>query len=511
MNATAIAAGMPDGESLLKSLQLGTGGMLMGSDIFGSMTSDTFNRVQKALVASPTTPGGPGDGSSLIPQSLARTLKNVSFKMSNIKLWKNIAKQEAYAMEEEYDQLLQYGSRGGVFTSAMATPAGNDSTFNRNQVAMKYLATAYATDIAIMATEVIGGSAEALQINNATRFLLGGVERGLFTADSSLLPSAFDGVKKIIKSFAASNGFSNIVINAGAGPLTVDLLENAAQAIQDNAGEVAAGHYKVYMAPRVQSQFSKTYAPAQRYEVNTQRYMREGVLSVGTPVGAYNSTYGALELVNDIFLNPDTPITTTIQNAPSIPQGVTATLNTSGSSTTGSMWTTPAGAAQYGIGYNGGPVTYKVEAVNANGPSELSAATSTVTVGDGDSVSITWNRVTGTNGANYYQLYRSMNGGSYEPVQRVADAGSGTTQTFVDLNTTVAGAYDVYVINHDAEEGLVFKQLLPFFKWPLPIPALARYFAVALIGAPIIYVPSRCVVVENVQIVGGEAPAVELS
>ena len=511
MNPTAIAAGMPNGDQLLKSLQFGTGGMLMGSDVFGSMTSETFNRVQKALVASPTTPGGPGDGSSLIPQSLARTLKNVTFKMQNIKLWKNTAKQEAYAMEEEYDQLLQYGTRGGVFTSAMATPAGNDSTFDRNQVAMKYLATAYATDIAIMATEVIGGSAEALQINNATRFLLGGLERELFRADSSLLPSGFDGVKKIITSFATSQGFSNIVINAGAQPLTVDLLENAAQAIQDNAGEVAGGNYKVYMAPRVQSQFSKTYAPAQRYEINQQRFMREGVLSVGTPVGAYNSTFGPLEMVNDIFLNPDTPVTTAIQNAPTIPTGVTATLNTSGSQTTGSMWTTAANASDYGIGYAGGPVQYEVEAVNAYGPSQVSAATTAVTVAAGDSVTVQWNRVTGTNGANYYQIYRSMNGGPFLPLTRVADAGTGTTQTFDDLNTTVAGAYDVFVINHDAEEGLVFKQLLPFFKWPLPIPALARYFAVALIGAPIIYVPSRCVVIENVQIVGGELASETLS
>ena len=97
------------------------------------------------------------------------------------------------------------------------------------------------------------------------------------------------------------------------------------------------------------------------------------------------------------------------------------------------------------------------------------------------------------------------------PVTRVADAGTGTTQTFTDLNVYVAGTYDAFLINHDAEEGAVFKQLLPFFKWPLPIPALARYFAVALIGAPLIYVPSRCAVIENIQIPGGELAPVQLT
>lgn len=512
MNPNLIAQGVGADvvNTLQKSLQT-AGGLTMGSDIYGKLSDTTVSRLQKALVASPSTPGGAGDGSSLIPQSLARTLKNVTFKMRNVKAWRNTAKQEAFAMTEEFDQLLDYGSRGGVFTSAMSTPQGNDSTFSRTQVPMKYLATAYATDIGIMSTEVIGGSAEALQINNATRFLLGGVERELFYADSSLMPTAFDGFKKIVTGFATNNGFSNVLIDAAASPLTVDHLENAAQAIQDNAGDVGSGMYKLYMAPRVQSYFSKTYAPAQRYTIDQQALMKEGSLQIGTPVGGYNSTYGHMPFENDIFLNSDVPVTMTIQNAPAIPTGVSSTLNTSGASVVGSKWTTPSSGSSYGVGYAGGPVQYAVEAVNASGPSTLSAATTAVTVGSGDSVSITWNRVTGTNPANYYTIYQSMNGGAYLPKARVADAGTGTTQTFIDLNTVVAGAYDVFLVNHDAEEGFVFKQLLPFFKWPLPIPALARYFAIALIGAPIIYVPSRCAIISNIQINGGEPAPVALT
>ncbi len=497
---------------LNKSLTLDSGGgLLTGQYMGGNLSNTTFDRLQKALVASPSTPGGPGDGSSLIPQSLARTLKNTTFKMRNVKFWKNIAKQEAYAMEEEFDQILQYGTRGGIFSGAMQTPQGNDSTFDRVQVPMKYASTAYATDIAIMATEVIGGSAEALQINNATRYILGGVERNLFFGDSTLNPTAWDGAKKQIENFAATNGFSNIVIDAGASPLTPDLLENAAQAIQDNAGDVEAGMHRVYMAPAVQSYWSKTYAPAQRYAIDEVALRTEGALKVGTPVGGFNSTYGFLPFSNDIFLNLEFPITYTIQNAPSIPTGVSAALNTSGSLTTGSKWQTPSSSSQYGVGYNGGPVTYIVAAVNSSGESEGSAATTSVTVGANESVTVSWSRVTGTNGAAYYQIYRSMNGGPNLPLTRVADAGTGVTQTFTDLNVTVAGTYDVFVINHDPEEGMVFKQLLPFFKWPLPIPALARYFAVVLLGAPIIYVPSRCVLIKNVQVTGSDLSTVTLS
>lgn len=499
---------------LVKSLAMDNGGLMTGTYMGGQLSNQTFDRLQKALVASPSTPGGPGDGSSLIPQSLARTLKNVTFKMRNIKAWRNVAKQEAYAMTEEFDQLLEYGTRGGVTTSAMGTPAGNDSTFSRVQVPMKYLATAYATDIAIMSTEVVGGSAEALQINNATRFLLGGVNRLIYYGDASLMATEFDGWKTIIKSFATSNGFSNIVIDAAAAPLTPDLLENAAQAVQDNAGDITNGMYKAYMAPIVQSYWSKTYAPAQRFEINQQALIQEGTLITGTPVGGYNSTFGNIPFENDIFLNLDRPVTSTIQNAPAIPTGVVAALNTTSvedPNIATSMWQTPSSASNYGLGYNGGPVTFKVEAVNTYGPSELSAATSSITVGAGESATVTWNRITGTNGASYYQIYRSMNGGNYLPVTKIKDSGSGTTQSFTDENATVAGTYDVFLINHDPEEGAVFKQLLPFFKWPLPIPALARYFAVALIGAPQIYVPSRCILIENVQIPGGSLAPVQLT
>ena len=499
-----------------KSLRLDTGGLMMADSVVGGLTNSTFSRLQKALVASPSVPGGPGDGSSLIPQSLARTLKNVTFKLNKVKLWRAIAKQDAYAMEEEYDQITQYGSRGGIFTSAMATPQGNDSTFDRLEVRMTYMATAYATDIAIMATEVVGGSAEALQINNATRYLLGGTERQLFYADSTLIPSAFNGVKAIVKGFAQSNGFTNVMVNAQATGISVDHLENIMQAIQDNSGDPENGLYAVYMAPRVQSYFTKTYAPAQRTEINQAQLIRDGRLWVGTPVDGYNSTYGPLQMVNDIFLNNDVPVSTVIQGAPATVSGTpSAVLNTSSSDDPNigtSMWQTPSGPQDYGVEYNGGPVTYAVEANNAAGPSLLSVASNSITVGTGESVTLTWNRVTSAPQANYYQIYRAMNGGVWEPVARIADSGgSSATQSWTDENITVAGSYDAFIINHDAEEGLVFKQLLPFFKWPLPIPALARYFAVALLGAPMIYVPSRCGIIENIKIPGGSRAPVQLS
>ncbi len=306
------------------------------------------------------------------------------------------------------------------------------------------------------------------------------------------------------------------MINAKARGLDVDHLENMMQAIQDNSGDPENGLYAVYFAPRVQSYFTKTYAPAQRTEINQARLIRDGRLWVGTPVEGYNSTYGPLQMVNDIFLNNDVPVTQVIQGSSAVPTGVSAALNTTSAEDPNigtSMWATPAGGpSAYGVGYNGGPVTYAIEAVAAAGPSLLSLPTTSVTVGANESVTVSWNRVISNPQANYYQIYRSMNGGAWQPVSRQADAGGASlTQSWTDENITVAGAYDAFIINHDAEEGLVFKQLLPFFKWPLPIPALARYFAVALLGAPLIYVPSRCGVIENIQIPGGSLAPVQLS
>ena len=97
-------AQMENAQALSKSLRMDSGGLMMGDYVTGGLTNESFARLQKALVASPSTPGGPGDGSSLIPQALARTLKNVTFKLNKVKLWRAIAKQDAYAMEEGDDQ-----------------------------------------------------------------------------------------------------------------------------------------------------------------------------------------------------------------------------------------------------------------------------------------------------------------------------------------------------------------------------------------------------------------------
>ena len=72
-----------------------------GIDGFGTATQAEVDELNKALAAgqSINPPGGApvaGDGFALRVESLERTLKNLTFRMEHVKLWKSIAKLAAY-------------------------------------------------------------------------------------------------------------------------------------------------------------------------------------------------------------------------------------------------------------------------------------------------------------------------------------------------------------------------------------------------------------------------------
>ena len=459
-----------------------------------SFDATSLDRLNKALLTSNGGNGQPGDGSGLIPQSLARTLKIVTYEMNQLKLWRMVDKQEAYAVNEQYDQILDYGGQAGIFVAENTQPPVQDSTFKLNTVAMKYMATTFSTSLAMMAVESVPGDVETLQTENATKWLLGGVERQLFYADSSLDGAMFDGVRRIITSQATSSQ----IIDAGGQPLTPEVLENAAEIITEAYGDVE--QCKVFMSPKVKSDFSKGYFPNQRVNLSE---LAKGQLVAGSPMRGYDSSQGFMDFIQDNFLNLQKAPTAASSGAPAAPASITAVSGTQA----GSQFQTAPSASYYGVQKYGGVFYYTLTAHNASGTSVLGTAPASVTVAAGQGVTVGWNRVTTNPAATYYTIWRSLDGTNWSYLTRVADAGSGTTQSYIDLNADVAGTYDVFVLNMNSYDGLVFKQLLPFFKWPLGNVVLGKWFSVALFGAPIIYVPTRCVLIKNVGAASSVNPA----
>ena len=77
--------------------------------------------LRKAMVATEQTgrelADVPTSGASLKVESLENTLKVLTFKDSDIVLWKKIPKLPAYNTVEEYNQLTDYGAERGGFNN----------------------------------------------------------------------------------------------------------------------------------------------------------------------------------------------------------------------------------------------------------------------------------------------------------------------------------------------------------------------------------------------------------
>lgn len=85
-----------------------------GMSGYGNASQSDVDALNKALSAGDEVnrPGSAsaGDGFSLRVESLEQTLKNTTFRMEHIRLWKAIPKIPAYNTVEEYNQIQSYGN-----------------------------------------------------------------------------------------------------------------------------------------------------------------------------------------------------------------------------------------------------------------------------------------------------------------------------------------------------------------------------------------------------------------
>jgi len=99
-------------------------------------SQEQLNDLSKALEAQSIT-GRDTDslttasGAPLKVESLDKTLKLITFKESEIVLWKKVPKLPAYNTVEEYNQLQSYGAERGGFITEGELPQEEDSVYVR--------------------------------------------------------------------------------------------------------------------------------------------------------------------------------------------------------------------------------------------------------------------------------------------------------------------------------------------------------------------------------------------
>jgi hypothetical protein len=438
--------------------------------------------LQKALTAGQDVNApavAPGVGFPLRMESLEQTLKNLTYEMDEIKLFRAIPKVPASNTVEEFNRLLAYGEGGarsfnqGFFREG-ALPEEQDSTYERVTVLIKYLGVVGRVTHVANTIRAAHGNVIALETMNKTMELLRNLENSLFFGDSSVIPEQWDGIYKLV-----SDGAPDNVIDLRGASLTEGQLNDFLLTIRDNFGMATDAYFGTGafgdLAKQVYDRQRFAYAPA------------PGVL--GATVSAFQGQHGRVNLHDHVFITP----------------GSTARASGLGKAdrrplapTVGAPVAASNAASLFAAG-DAGAYFYRVVAGNRFGLSvPVASASVTVAAGDGVTIPLT----DGGQDTTFYEIYRTEIGAAADTARfAVRIPRTGATQNYVDLNEEIPGTTKGFVLQQN-QRSFSWAQLLPMTRIPLAAIDTSVRWSQVIYGCIKMYTPAKNVVIKNI----GRAP-----
>lgn len=453
----------------------------MENGILGGVSGDTYglpsqelNDLSKALGTGQLVNGSLGDsyvdgGAPFRVQSLEGILKVVTFQDRNIVFWKDIPKLQAYNTVEEYNRLKSYGGTGSGFFKEGGLPKEDDSEYERKTALIKFMGTTGIVTHALSLVRSAHGDIIGREAKNRTLALLKQVELSLFAGDASLNPFAFDGLERQI---IDGGGTENVIDMRGA-PLDEDTMEDASRIVADNYGYLTT----MYVGNKALTDLGKQILPQGRFMLPFGD--QEGRL--GYRVRWFDSQVGSFELKPNVFLKPGGAVL------------IQADVGAPATPTIDSVVAGAVAGSEVSLFNANATLYYKVAAVNTNGESLASAATS-VSVTIGQKVTVTIDQVAN---ASAYKVYRGTTADNVKEMILVADSGASTT-VVIDLNNNLPGTAKAYGVMLDGEQGLSFKQLAPLMKMDLATIAASYRFMILLYGTLVVYSPLKFILIKNI-------------
>lgn len=473
----------------------------------GSHSAETVDQLNKALAAEDitgmqTVNMTDASGAPLKVESLEKTLKHLTFRENDIKLWKNLPKKAAYNTVEEYNQQVSYGANRGGWYREGELPLEDDSTFVRRAAMVKYLGTTRSVTHQMTLVRTMIGSIMERTIKDGTMWILRALNQGLYFGNEKIVPEQFNG---FLAQQAASDAWiswgaymdSEMVVDLRGSALTEDAIETAANSIVENYGLGT----QIYGPPSVLSNFVKNFYGNKFIMPNTPS-LENGIM--GQHVQAFDSQFGRIGLNHDVFFKKLPSLTrrssADTQMAPNAPTWDGTTPSTVQSNVTGSKWgSTDAGS-----------VFYAVQAINRYGNSALAIMTTAVTAVSGGAIDLKFADGGGVNGATAYRIYRTMPGVtavtdetpfyplfevSKDDVTRGYDGGGAGIVR--DMNRFLPDCDQSILFQFD-NEVIEFSQLAPLMKMDLAVLSPAFRFMILLYGTPLLYAPKKMVRFVNI-------------
>ena len=469
-----------------------------GVNGFGSANEQDLGNLLKALSAGQeiNPPGSvtAGDGFALRVESLERTLRNVTFRMEHIKLFKALPKLQAYNTVEEFNQIQSYGQDLDGFIEEGGLPTETDSEYERNFNVVKYMGTTRRVTHVMSLVRPAHGNVVAQETVNGTMHLLRAVEQSMFYGDAAVDPVQWDGYQTLIERGPSTGGSgapaANIVDLRGA-PLTEENLIDSSLIVHEAPNYGQPTH--LFLNPRNHADLVKSFFPKARYDLLQKR--DDGL--VGLDVGGYVSPAGNVAFEPNTFIQPGRIApTTAIGPTPAVaPSAMTAVAGAAGTPTYARRdGNTTFTAAEAGV-YN-----YSVVGVGFGGKSVAVANTAAATVtASNNLVTVTITDGAGSPLPRYYEVFRTAAGGAAATARLIGKIKrdvSGTT-VFVDANAELPGT-NIAILFQMNMEAVAFKQLAPMVKIPLATIDTSIRWMQLIYGVPVLYTPGKILMFKNV-------------
>jgi len=437
----------------------------------GEMSASDLLELRKALEIAYTDP--PTGTDALRVESLEATLKVITYQEKHAILWNMIPKIPATSTIEEFNRLLEYGTRKGSlgFISSGQLPEEEDTTFVRASEKVKYIGTTRNVHHPATLVNTVPANLIGEETRNGVRWIIGKTDESMYYADELVVPEEFN---SLVVQIVAGGGH---VIDVAGGALTSTVLERAARLVTDNFG--TPGDF--FTGTKPFADYSETF-------IDNQRFAAPNVTSgiVGTPVTGYNSTFGVIKFHPDTFVQADIgpPASATNTRAPSAP---TLAPAVSGAN--------PLSLFAAG---DAGNYAWRVTAINKFGESAPSALTASTAIAAGESNVLTATDGGGADPATGYIFYRTKKDDATGLTSRIQrnTRDNGTTD-FDDINTTRPFTHIGLMLDFN-EQSLRFKQLAPMMKMDLARIAPTIRWMQLLYGTPIVYNPKKNVVFRNI-------------
>ena len=182
------------------SINLADYGFAPNQDGFhaGNGSMENVDQLNKALAAEQITGRDTANlttasGAPLKVESLEKTLKHLTFRESDIRLWKDLPKKAAYNTVEEYNQQTSYGANRGGWNREGELPEEEDSIFVRRAQLVKYLGVTKSVTHQMTLVNTMVGSIMERTIKDGTMWILRTLNQGLYFGNEKLVPEQFNG------------------------------------------------------------------------------------------------------------------------------------------------------------------------------------------------------------------------------------------------------------------------------------------------------------------------------